>query len=128
MPFLQDMMATSVHEDQYRSMPPSGREGCRASGDYHINSNRTMDPNTSVEDYNRVMLEYTQRRMADFAEFDDDKGSFPSRSSRSSQTSGDSGASTSGVLASQAAGPTSTSAGFPSVSDGGRRRVGADSF
>ncbi|OJJ95457.1 hypothetical protein ASPACDRAFT_64367 [Aspergillus aculeatus ATCC 16872] len=106
-------MAASMNEDQYHSMPPTGGEACRPPGDYRIHSHRTTDPHSSVEDYNRIMLEYTQRRMADFAEFDDDKGSFPSRSSRSSQTSGNSGTSTSGVLARQAAGPTSTSAGSP---------------
>ncbi|RDW93092.1 uncharacterized protein DSM5745_00414 [Aspergillus mulundensis] len=63
---------------------------------------------STVEDYSRVMLEYTQRRMAGFAEVpgaDNDRGSSTSHSSRSSNTSGQSGTSTSGILAGQAAGP-----------------------
>ncbi|RAL09177.1 uncharacterized protein BO97DRAFT_186148 [Aspergillus homomorphus CBS 101889] len=117
MPFLQDTMATSMHEEQLRSMPPTAGEGCRPPGEHHIvSSSRASDPHSSVEDYNRVMLEYTQRRMANFAEFEDHNGSFASRSSRSSQTSGNSGSSTSGVLARQAAGPTAASAGTPDSS------------
>ncbi|RAL01921.1 uncharacterized protein BO80DRAFT_434066 [Aspergillus ibericus CBS 121593] len=99
-------MATAMQDDQYRSMPPIGGEGCRPPGDPSLQTARSVDPHSSVEDYSRVMLEYTQRRMADFADLDDDKGSF-SRSSRSSQTSGSSGNSTSGLLARQAAGATS---------------------
>ncbi|PWY74753.1 endosomal cargo receptor [Aspergillus eucalypticola CBS 122712] len=96
-------MATAMHDDEYHSMPPTSGEGCRPPGD-HLETGRAADPNSSVEDYSRVMLEYTQRRMADFADLDDGKGS--SRSSRSSQTSGNSGTSTSGMLARQAAGTT----------------------
>ncbi|KAL4758967.1 uncharacterized protein BDW70DRAFT_162069 [Aspergillus foveolatus] len=62
---------------------------------------------STVEDYSRIMLEYTQRRMAGFADRpgDSDRGSATSRSSRSSNTSGQSGTSTSGFLAGQASGP-----------------------
>ncbi|CBF74085.1 predicted protein [Aspergillus nidulans FGSC A4] len=62
---------------------------------------------TTVEDYSRIMLEYTQRRMAGFADRPGDSGrrSATSRSSRSSNTSGQSGTSMSGFLAGQATGP-----------------------
>ncbi|KAL3430692.1 hypothetical protein BDV09DRAFT_189013 [Aspergillus tetrazonus] len=62
---------------------------------------------STVEDYSRIMLEYTQRRMAGFADRpgDSDRRSATSRSSRSSNTSGQSGTSTSGFLAGQALGP-----------------------
>jgi hypothetical protein len=62
---------------------------------------------STVEDYSRIMLEYTQRRMAGFADRPGagDRGSATSRSSRSSNTSGQSGTSTSGFLAGQASGP-----------------------
>ncbi|OOF94334.1 hypothetical protein ASPCADRAFT_208848 [Aspergillus carbonarius ITEM 5010] len=99
-------MATAMQDDKFHSMPPTSGEGCRPPGDPSVHTARAADPHSSVEDYSRVMLEYTQRRMADFADLDDDKGSF-SRSSRSSQTSGSSGTSTSGLLARQAAGATS---------------------
>ncbi|KAL6237564.1 hypothetical protein BDW75DRAFT_238175 [Aspergillus navahoensis] len=58
----------------------------------------------TVEDYSRIMLEYTQRRMARFAQHlgETDRRPATSRSSRSSNTSG---TSTSGILAAQASGP-----------------------
>ncbi|GKZ29102.1 hypothetical protein AbraIFM66950_003061 [Aspergillus brasiliensis] len=113
-------MATAVHNDEYHSMPPTGGEGCRPPGD-HLDAGRAVDPHSSVEDYSRVMLEYTQRRMADFTDLDDEKGS--SRSSRSSQTSSNSGTSTSGLLARQAAGATSAHDG----SEATRRKSGVNS-
>jgi hypothetical protein len=64
----------------------------------------------SIEDYNRVMLQYTQRRMSTFLDMGNDSGPPPSLSSRSSDSSGNSGVSTSGVLARQAAAPTSLGA------------------
>ncbi|KAL4964403.1 uncharacterized protein BDV14DRAFT_200929 [Aspergillus stella-maris] len=65
----------------------------------------TERPQTAcVEDYSRIMLEYTQRRMAGFADTDD-RSYATSRSSRSSNTSGHSGKSASGILAGQASGP-----------------------
>ncbi|OJZ82231.1 hypothetical protein ASPFODRAFT_210955 [Aspergillus luchuensis CBS 106.47] len=114
-------MATAMHDDGYHSMPPTGGEGCRPPGD-HLETGRAADPNSSVEDYSRVMLEYTQRRMADFADLDDGKGS--SRSSRSSQTSGNSGNSTSGTLARQAAGTTGAA---HDSSESARRASGVNS-
>ncbi|KAL5338085.1 hypothetical protein BJX70DRAFT_398994 [Aspergillus crustosus] len=71
----------------------------------HIYTDRSADRHqtASVEDYSRIMLEYTQRRLAGFAETED-RGYATSRSSRSSNTSGQSGNSTSGFLAGQAAG------------------------
>ncbi|GLA39325.1 hypothetical protein AnigIFM63604_005000 [Aspergillus niger] len=114
-------MATAMHDDEYRSMPPTGGEGCRPPGD-HLETGRAVDPHSSVEDYSRVMLEYTQRRMADFTDLDDEKGS--SRSSRSSQTSGNSGSSTSGMLARQAAGATSAA---HDSSESTRRKSGVNS-
>ncbi|KAL4994172.1 hypothetical protein BDV10DRAFT_177411 [Aspergillus recurvatus] len=68
---------------------------------------------STVEDYSRVMLEYTQRRMAGFAgrHGNSDRGSATSRSSRSSNTSSQSGSSTSGILAEQASGPGPSRAG-----------------
>ncbi|KAL4977073.1 hypothetical protein BDW66DRAFT_133327 [Aspergillus desertorum] len=62
---------------------------------------------SSVEDYSRIMLEYTQRRMARLAKRpgDNERGSATSRSSRSSNTSSQSGGSMSGILAGQASGP-----------------------
>ncbi|GFF45102.1 hypothetical protein IFM51744_05981 [Aspergillus udagawae] len=83
--------------------------GCRPPGETHVETQRSVDPNISIEDYNRVMLQYTQRRMSSFLDMGNDSGP-PSRSSRSSDSSGNSGVSTSGVLARQAAGPTSLEA------------------
>lgn len=36
---------------------------------------RPLDPRTSINDYNRVMLQYTQRRMSTFCGMDDGRGS-----------------------------------------------------
>ncbi|KAJ5913124.1 hypothetical protein N7504_002007 [Penicillium tannophilum] len=80
-----------------------------------VDANQPIDPRTSLEDYNRTMLNYTQRQMSTFVDLD---GSGNSRgngtSSRSSQSSGNSGnsdSSSNGILASQANGPSPTSAG-----------------
>ncbi|KKK11987.1 hypothetical protein ARAM_000833 [Aspergillus rambellii] len=86
-------------------MAPSGGNSDRPpDGGTHVQTDHSLDPHTSIEDYSRIMLEYTQRRMVDFADVDDDKGYATSRSSRSSNTSGKSGVSTSGLLARQAQG------------------------
>jgi hypothetical protein len=76
----------------------------------HVESQRAIDPHTSLEDYNRTMLEYTQKQMSSFVDLED--GNSSGTSSRSSQSSGNSGNSRSGngVLARQANGPPPTSA------------------
>ncbi|KAL2811337.1 hypothetical protein BJX63DRAFT_433489 [Aspergillus granulosus] len=91
----RDQMPPSVST---HSMPAAGGEPGRPPGSI-IQTDRTMGRHygASVEDYSRIMLEYTQRRMASVA----DSGS---RSSRASNDSGQSGSSTSGGLASQASG------------------------
>jgi hypothetical protein len=78
----------------------------------HVETQRSTDPRTSLDDYNRTMLEYTQRQMSSFVDLDDSNspGSGSSRSSQSSGNSGRSGTSSNGVLACQANGPPPTSA------------------
>ncbi|KAJ5906659.1 uncharacterized protein N7473_003575 [Penicillium subrubescens] len=80
----------------------------------HVETQRSTDPRNSLEDYNRTMLEYTQRQMSSFVDIDDNNSgnSGSSRSSQSSGNSGRSGTSSNGVLARQANGapPTSASA------------------
>lgn len=86
------------------AMAPSGTD----AGNFTvIQPEHTMDrnQNPSVEDYSRIMLEYTQRRMAGFAD-PEGTGYATSRSSRSSNNSGQSGNSTSGILAGHASGPS----------------------
>ncbi|KAJ5573766.1 uncharacterized protein N7459_008193 [Penicillium hispanicum] len=78
----------------------------------HVETARSLDPHNSLEDYNRTMLEYTQRQMSSFVDLDDNTGrGSSSRSSQSSGDSGHSGASSNGVLARQANGAPPTSAG-----------------
>ncbi|TPR06932.1 Pyridine nucleotide-disulfide oxidoreductase family protein [Aspergillus niger] len=48
-------MATAMHDDEYRSMPPTGGEGCRPPGD-HLETGRAVDPHSSVEDYSRAAV------------------------------------------------------------------------
>ncbi|KAJ5182977.1 hypothetical protein N7492_000593 [Penicillium capsulatum] len=76
---------------------------------------QSLDPRNSLDDYNRTMLEYTQRQMSSFVDLDDTNGAglsgTSSRSSHSSGNSGRSGASNNGsILARQANGPPPTSA------------------
>ncbi|KAJ6110417.1 hypothetical protein N7486_002652 [Penicillium sp. IBT 16267x] len=78
-------------------------------------THQPTDSHTSLEDYNRNMLHYTQRQMSSFVDLDGpDNSRGNGTSSRSSQSSGNSGnseISSNGVLASQANGPSPTSAG-----------------
>ncbi|KAL4742097.1 hypothetical protein BDV11DRAFT_37109 [Aspergillus similis] len=103
------------------SDPPLGAMNADASSRNVIYPGQSEGPGahnrrsstSTVEDYSRIMLEYTQRRLAGFADRlgDSDRGSATSRSSRSSNTSGQSGTSTSGFLAGQASGPGPSLAG-----------------
>lgn len=78
----------------------------------HVETQRSTGRRNSIEDYNRTMLEYTQRQMSSFVDLDGNNStnSGSSRSSQSSGNSGRSGASSNGVLARQANGPPPTSA------------------
>ena len=55
-----------------------------------VQTQRSLDPRSSLSDYNRVMLEYTQRRMSTFVDPDDGNGSPLSRSSRDSNSTANS--------------------------------------
>ena len=80
----------------------------------HVETQRSMDPDVSLEDYNRTMLEYTQRQMSSFVDLEDGPGS--GSSNRSSESGGSSlnssrSGTSNGVITSQAsAPPTSASA------------------
>ncbi|OQE19489.1 hypothetical protein PENSTE_c015G03395 [Penicillium steckii] len=89
----------------------------------HVQSQRAVDPHTSLEDYNRSMLEYTHKQMSSFVDLDGpQQGSgVSSRSSQSSGDSGSSGASNKGSIARQANGPPPTSA---SAQDQALKRTG----
>ncbi|KAJ6107542.1 hypothetical protein N7523_008865 [Penicillium sp. IBT 18751x] len=80
----------------------------------HVEIQRSMDPHVSLEDYNRTMLEYTQRQMSSFVDLDDGRGSGSSNRSSASGGSSLNGSRTgtsNGVVASQASTPpTSASA------------------
>ncbi|KAJ5775164.1 uncharacterized protein N7511_000175 [Penicillium nucicola] len=70
-----------------------------------IDSYQPLDPVTaSLGDYNRSMLQYTQRQMSTFVDTDDSHHR-KSSSSRSSQSSGQSGRTSVSGLARQANGP-----------------------
>jgi hypothetical protein len=61
------------------------------TSEIHVDSYRSLDPaSASLEDYNRSMLQYTQRQMSTFVDVDDSHHS-NGGSSRSSQSSGQSG-------------------------------------
>ncbi|KAL2863312.1 uncharacterized protein BJX67DRAFT_262766 [Aspergillus lucknowensis] len=85
------------------SVAPSGGDPGRSPGN-GIQTDPSIDRRHggSVEGYSRIMLEYTQRRMAGFA--DNTKGYATSRSSRIIDANNQSGDSKSSLLASQAAG------------------------
>ncbi|EKV10900.1 hypothetical protein PDIG_53880 [Penicillium digitatum PHI26] len=74
-----------------------------------VDSYRSLDPSrASLEDYNRSMLQYTQRQMSSFVDADD-----PRRQSQSSGKSGRSSASSGSNLSRQA------TASFTSASSAG---------
>lgn len=99
----QQMQQPSENID---SMFPTDSGAGPPASTNHVETQR-LDPHTSLDDYNRTMLEYTQRQMSSFVDLDD-VNSHSGSSSRSSQSSGNSG--TSGITR-QANGPSPTSAG-----------------
>ena len=82
---------------QYKDAPitPSHRAGCQGQ----VQTDRMVNPNDSIEDYSRVMLQYTHNRMSSFTDVNQDKRS-PSASSRGSGSSGNSGNSGARMMAS----------------------------
>lgn len=83
-------------------------QGSGVPAESHVETQRSVDPQTSLEDYNRTMLQYTQKQMSSFVDLDDGNGS--GSSSRSSQSSGNSCTSRSSNNGVQANGPPPTSA------------------
>jgi len=76
----------------------------------HVETQRSMDPQVSLEVYNRTMLEYTQQQMSSFVDLDGSRdGGSSGRSSGRSSNSGRSG-SGSGVVTSHAGGPATSAA------------------
>lgn len=82
-------------------------------------TSRSLDPETSLEDYNRTMLEYTQRQMS-FVDADD-------RSSSSGVSSRSGSSRNGGVLADQAHGPPLTSASAAAQHNANRRKAAQNS-
>lgn len=99
--------------DNIQSMFPHESRGHGPAHGNHVETQRSTNPGISLEDYNRTMLEYTQRQISSFVDLNDNRSrrGASSRSSQSSGNSGRSGASNNGVLACQANGPPPTSAG-----------------
>ena len=114
------MTISSPHiSEPIQSVVPDMDAGSTSQTHSVLQPQRPLDPRSSVEDYNRVMRDYTRRRMSTFADKDDlatSTGrdvSTSSRQSRSSESSGNSSTSssanhsppntttTSGVLARQ---------------------------
>jgi hypothetical protein len=100
--------------ENVESMFPSNSGGVNIpTSETHVESYRSLDPaSASLEDYNRSMLQYTQRQMSTFVDPDDSHRGDGS-SSRSSQSSGQSGRSsasgTSSMAQSANGNPTSVS-------------------
>ncbi|KAJ5343953.1 uncharacterized protein N7506_003777 [Penicillium brevicompactum] len=95
--------------ESVQSMFPNDAGGVNnTASETHVDSYRSLDPaRASLEDYNRSMLQYTQRQMSTFVDVDDSH-SGSGTSSRSSQSSGQSGRSNEGTgsgLARSANGP-----------------------
>ncbi|KAE8355762.1 hypothetical protein BDV28DRAFT_128324 [Aspergillus coremiiformis] len=84
-------MTSSIQQSKnVQPMVPPDGGGAGPPDESHLQMNRTANPHTSVEDYSRVMLQYTHNRMASFADLGLDKGSPVPRSGRSSERSSDS--------------------------------------
>ncbi|KAA8643038.1 uncharacterized protein ATNIH1004_009800 [Aspergillus tanneri] len=106
---------SAVSDEQTNSthpVLPTNGEGAVRLGQKHIR------PSQSLEDYSRVMLQYTQCRMTGFVRTDSHKCSSTSRRSRSS----DSSDSTSGVLALQNQTRSSASGSSRSSPSNGREK------
>ncbi|KAJ5851358.1 uncharacterized protein N7529_010743 [Penicillium soppii] len=91
--------------DNVESMFPTNSGGVDIpNSEIHVDPYRSLDPaRASLEDYNRSMLQYTQRQMSSFVDTDDSH-----RSSQSSGQSGRSSTSTSSNMSRNAHGPTSS--------------------
>ncbi|KAF9246655.1 hypothetical protein DTO013E5_6027 [Penicillium roqueforti] len=86
-------------EDIHSMFPTAGVDNM--ASETHVESYRSLDPSAaSLEDYNRSMLEYTQRQMSSFVDTDNSR-----RDSRSSGKSGRSLASSGSNMSRQANGP-----------------------
>ncbi|KAJ5512201.1 hypothetical protein N7463_001753 [Penicillium fimorum] len=103
------------------SMFPVSGSVDNMTSETHVGSYQSLDPTTSsLEDYNRSMLQYTQRQMSSFVDMDDSR--------RGSQSSGKSGFSiTPSSGTSRQANPTLTSAGNVETKHGGRDMAEAKS-
>ncbi|KAJ5495284.1 hypothetical protein N7539_000400 [Penicillium diatomitis] len=75
-----------------QSMYPNQAGGDSSLQGANVETQRAFDPRTTIEDYNRTMLEYTQRQISSFVDLDENNNSNGTRS-RSSQSSGNSEAS-----------------------------------
>lgn len=84
--------------ENVNSMFPTDSGGVNnPASETHVDAYRSLDPaRASLEDYNRSMLQYTQRQMSTFVDTDDSHGG-SGTSSRSSQSSGQSGRSNDAV-------------------------------
>jgi hypothetical protein len=78
--------------------PPGPDPGLATTNKRLTQTQRPLDPRNNIDDYNRVMLQYTQRRMSTFCDMDEGRGS-PSGSSNSSSRSSDASSSLSGDTA-----------------------------
>ncbi|CAG7980305.1 unnamed protein product [Penicillium salamii] len=84
--------AAQYPTESVKSMFPTDSGGVNnPASETLVDSYQSLDPaRASLEDYNRSMLQYTQRQMSTFVDVDDShRGS--GTSSRSSQSSGQSG-------------------------------------
>jgi hypothetical protein len=66
--------------------PPGHDPGSTTTSKGPTQSQRPLDPRNNIDDYSRVMLQYTQRRMSTFCDMDEGRGS-PGGSSNSSNSS-----------------------------------------
>lgn len=101
-------------------MFPTDSAGSVGPGD-HVQKpqpSRPLNPRSSIEDYNRVMLEYTRRRMSTFVDISGPRHNSPGSANSDSSGKAGSGTSSTGMLARQAQGARSVS---PASYDDGKR-------
>lgn len=93
------MSTSNPHiSEPIQSVVPDMDVGSSSQTHSVLQPQRPLDPRSSVEDYNRVMRDYTQRRMSTFADKDDhiSGGRGVSTSSRQSSQSSESGGNSGG--------------------------------
>lgn len=107
-------MTTSNHHisEPIQSMVPDLDAGASSQPHSVLQPQRPLDPRSSVEDYNRVMREYTQHRMSSFGDKDGHTSNGRDLSTSSRESSGNSTRSSTNDFSPVTSSPSTTTSGL----------------